>query len=131
MSEPSFQAKEVSIGDLLRTSKPRVPALQRNYSWGNNEWRDLWDDLSDFSDISDDERQLGCRNLEYRLVLNLKIDILDLTRRRSAERQFIFAGAGMPRPLPRRWRLRRAPSRARLLRDRRVLRPSTARAFPF
>ncbi len=57
MSEPSFQAKEVSIGDLLRTSKPRVPALQRNYSWGNNEWRDLWDDLSDFFEQADEERQ--------------------------------------------------------------------------
>lgn len=42
-----LNAREASFETILKF-KPSVPQLQRNYSWSQQEWGDLWDDLTGF-----------------------------------------------------------------------------------
>jgi hypothetical protein len=42
----SLQTNAPSLGELLANGRVyRVPPFQRNYSWGEPEWKDLWEDL--------------------------------------------------------------------------------------
>ena len=53
----TFSARDASFSKIIEEFRPRVPQLQRNYSWGPTQWKDLWDDLVGFyEDYRDDER---------------------------------------------------------------------------
>jgi hypothetical protein len=53
----TFSARDASFSKIIEDFRPRVPQLQRNYSWGPTQWKDLWDDLVGFyEDFRDDER---------------------------------------------------------------------------
>ena len=47
-----IDASELTIGSLFNRADLifRVPVYQRPYSWGPDQWRDLWDDVLDTED---------------------------------------------------------------------------------
>lgn len=51
----SLTAKPVTLGDLLSNGKRYVvPSFQRDYAWDESEWRELWADLVDLSNATDE-----------------------------------------------------------------------------
>lgn len=42
----------------------RVPAYQRDYSWGEEQWEDLWNDLLELKDTPDESHYLGALVVE-------------------------------------------------------------------
>ena len=42
MTKTALSARDSAFGALLAAFYPKVPQLQRNYSWGSEEWSDLW-----------------------------------------------------------------------------------------
>jgi hypothetical protein len=42
--------KPIAIGGLLKSGSFVVPPNQRSYSWGPENWADLWDDLVDLAE---------------------------------------------------------------------------------
>lgn len=51
----TLTAKPVTLADILSNGKRYVvPSFQRDYAWGEDEWRELWDDLVLLNKASDE-----------------------------------------------------------------------------
>ena len=48
MRKPLFDTKTLNFSELLGNSKIyQVPKFQRSYSWTEENWEDLWNDIID------------------------------------------------------------------------------------
>lgn len=51
----------------------RVPPYQRDYSWGEEQWEDLWSDLVELKDLPDDSHYMGALVVEAKSDRDLEI----------------------------------------------------------
>lgn len=58
-SSLSFNADLVSVYKLFKDNAYRIPAYQRDYSWENEQWDQLWTDLANFKQDGSEEHFLG------------------------------------------------------------------------
>jgi len=43
-----LNTRDINFGELIANGRIyRVPAFQRNYSWDEEQWEDLWNDIID------------------------------------------------------------------------------------
>jgi hypothetical protein len=60
-----LNTRTATFGDLIGNGKRyRVPAYQRNYSWGEEQWEDLWNDIEALERGVDERHYMGALVVE-------------------------------------------------------------------
>lgn len=60
MGKLKINTKDLNLRDLLGNGKRYiVPKFQRDYSWENEQWQDLWDDINFINDNKDEYHYMG------------------------------------------------------------------------
>jgi uncharacterized protein with ParB-like and HNH nuclease domain len=56
----NLQCDDLNLRDLLGNGKKyRVPKFQRDYSWGQEQWQDLWEDIEFIHENVDEYHYMG------------------------------------------------------------------------
>ena len=62
-----LNARTATFTDLIGNGKAyRVPPYQRNYSWTEEQWEDLWNDIEALEQRPDDRHYLGALSLKHK-----------------------------------------------------------------
>ena len=58
-SKLSFDAELLSVYKLFKNDAYLIPAYQRDYAWDNEQWNQLWEDLSGYEEAHSEDHFLG------------------------------------------------------------------------
>ena len=62
-----LNTRTINYLELIGNGKHyRVPPYQRDYSWSEEQWEDLWNDLTDLREDPDERHYLGALVIEER-----------------------------------------------------------------
>jgi len=92
MATINFNTSNTTFRQLLGNGLTyRVPRFQRDYSWGSDEWDDLWQDIMElFEDDSEPAHYLGYLVLQS--SDNKQFDIIDGQQRMTTLSVMVLAG---------------------------------------
>ena len=73
-----LDTRTTSFGDLISNGKIyRVPPFQRDYSWNEENWEDLWQDILVLHTIPDSSHYMGAIVLQNSSILDKEFTIID------------------------------------------------------
>ena len=87
-----FDSKTVTFQELLGNGKKyKVPEFQRDFSWGQDNWEDLWNDMKDVYEGREAQHYMGAIVLQNMPQVNKTFLLVDGQQRMTTLSLFILA----------------------------------------